>query len=45
MHFSNLCKELEQLGKAGTVEGTTALVEQVEVEYEKVRVALEGLRR
>ncbi len=45
MHFSNLCKELEQLGKAGTVDGATALVEQVEVEYEKVRVALEALRQ
>jgi len=44
MHFSNLCKELEQLGKAGTLDGATALVEQVEVEYEKVRVALEALR-
>ncbi|MCI0698949.1 response regulator [candidate division KSB1 bacterium] len=44
MHFSNLCKELEQLGTAGTLDGATALVEQVEVEYEKVRTALEGLR-
>jgi HPt (histidine-containing phosphotransfer) domain-containing protein len=44
MHFSNLCKELEQLGKAGNLEGATALVEQVELEYEKVRMALEALR-
>ncbi|MGH7450409.1 MAG: Hpt domain-containing protein, partial [bacterium] len=43
MHFSNLCKELERLGKAGTLDGATALVEQVEVEYGKVRVALEAL--
>jgi HPt (histidine-containing phosphotransfer) domain-containing protein len=45
MHFSNLCKELEQLGKAGTVDDAIALVERVEVEYEKVRVALEALMR
>jgi CheY-like chemotaxis protein len=44
MRFSNLCKELEQLGKAGTLDGAIALVEQVEVEYEKVRMVLEALR-
>jgi signal transduction histidine kinase/DNA-binding response OmpR family regulator len=44
MRFSNLCKELEQLGQAGTLDGATALVEQVEVEYEKVRMALKALR-
>ncbi len=44
MHFSNLCKELEQLGKAGSLDGATALVEQVEGEHAKVRVALEALR-
>jgi HPt (histidine-containing phosphotransfer) domain-containing protein len=41
MTLSALCKELEAMGRAGTLEGTAAKVAQVEVEYERVKAALE----
>jgi signal transduction histidine kinase/DNA-binding response OmpR family regulator len=44
MTFSALCKELEALGKAGTLDGAAALGVQAEAEYEKVKVALEAVR-
>jgi HPt (histidine-containing phosphotransfer) domain-containing protein len=45
LHFSNLCRELEGVGKAGTVEGAAERVTQAEKMYEAVRVALETARR
>ena len=40
----HLCKDLEAMGKAGTLDGAAQLVTQTETEYERVKVALEGER-
>ncbi|MFQ5814381.1 MAG: Hpt domain-containing protein [Anaerolineae bacterium] len=42
--LSDLCQELEDMGRAGTLEGAVEIVAQVETEYEKVKVALEAMR-
>ena len=42
--LAELCQELENMGKAGTLDGAAELVTQAEAEYGKVRVALEGVR-
>lgn len=42
--FSNLCKELEMMGKSGTMDGTAELAARVGAEYEKVEAALVALR-
>jgi HPt (histidine-containing phosphotransfer) domain-containing protein len=42
--FSNLCKELEMMGKEGMVEGADDLLSQVAVEYARVEAALAQLR-
>ncbi|MDD5207339.1 MAG: response regulator, partial [Desulfobacterales bacterium] len=42
--FSTLCSNLEVLGKTGTVTGAAELLAQTEVEYEKLRAALEAVR-
>jgi HPt (histidine-containing phosphotransfer) domain-containing protein len=39
----SLCRELEDMAKAGTLDGTPAKIAQVEVEYERVRAALQAL--
>ena len=44
MALSNLCRDLEAMSKAGTLDGAAELVAQAEAEYEKVRVALEVVR-
>lgn len=44
MTLSGLCRELEGMGKAGTLEGAAELVVQVEAEYEQVKAALEAVR-
>jgi CheY-like chemotaxis protein len=41
MTLSALCQELEVMGRAGTLEGAGEKVAQVEVEYERVKAALE----
>jgi CheY-like chemotaxis protein/HPt (histidine-containing phosphotransfer) domain-containing protein len=41
MTLSGLCKELEMMGKAGTLEGAAELVAQVEAEYARVKEALQ----
>ncbi|HBY96348.1 MAG TPA: hybrid sensor histidine kinase/response regulator [Chloroflexi bacterium] len=41
--FSDLCRQLEALGKAGTLDEAAALVGQAEGEFEKVKVALTTL--
>jgi HPt (histidine-containing phosphotransfer) domain-containing protein len=38
-----LCRELEDMAKAGALDGTPAKIAQVEVEYERVRSALRAL--
>jgi len=41
MGLSGLCRELEALGRAGTLEGAAEKVAQVEAEYERVKAVLE----
>jgi HPt (histidine-containing phosphotransfer) domain-containing protein len=41
MTLSTLCRELEVMGRAGTLEGAVEKVAQVEAEYERVKAALE----
>ncbi|HID64148.1 MAG TPA: response regulator, partial [Anaerolineae bacterium] len=41
MTLSALCRELETMGRAGTLEGAAEKVAQVEAEYERVKAALE----
>jgi PAS domain S-box-containing protein len=41
MDLSNLCKELEMMGRAGTLSEASECMAQVEAEYEKVKVALQ----
>jgi len=40
MTLSNLCKELEMMGSAGTLTDSPIYMTQVEAEYEKVKQAL-----
>jgi PAS domain S-box-containing protein len=40
MNLSNLCKQLEMMGGAGTTTNAHGLITQVEAEYEKVKRAL-----
>jgi CheY-like chemotaxis protein len=42
--LSELAKELEEMGKAGALEGAPALVAEVEAEYSGVKAALEAVR-
>jgi signal transduction histidine kinase/DNA-binding response OmpR family regulator/HPt (histidine-containing phosphotransfer) domain-containing protein/PAS domain-containing protein len=43
--FSNLCKELEMMGKSGEVDSAADLSGQVVAEYERVELALVAVRR
>jgi HPt (histidine-containing phosphotransfer) domain-containing protein len=43
--FSNLCKELEMIGRSGTVDGAADLAAQIVAEYERVEAALTAIRR
>jgi CheY-like chemotaxis protein/anti-sigma regulatory factor (Ser/Thr protein kinase) len=45
MALSSLCRELEGMGKTGTLAGTAEKVAQAKAEYERVQGALEILRR
>jgi signal transduction histidine kinase/DNA-binding response OmpR family regulator/HPt (histidine-containing phosphotransfer) domain-containing protein len=45
MTLSGLCRELESLGKAGTLEGADSRVTQAETEYARVQITLGALRR
>ena len=40
MRLAELCKELENMGRAGTTASVTSLLSVLEVEYERVREAL-----
>jgi HPt (histidine-containing phosphotransfer) domain-containing protein len=42
--LAELCQTLEDMGKAGALEGAAELVAQVETEYEQVKAALEAGR-
>jgi signal transduction histidine kinase/DNA-binding response OmpR family regulator/HPt (histidine-containing phosphotransfer) domain-containing protein/PAS domain-containing protein len=43
--FSNLCKELEMMGKEGAIDGAADLTADIAAEYRKVEAALVALRR
>jgi HPt (histidine-containing phosphotransfer) domain-containing protein len=43
MALSNLCRELEGMGKAGKLDGAAGLVRQAAAEYEQVKAALEAV--
>jgi hypothetical protein len=43
--LSEKCRELEEMAKAGTLEGAAERIAQLEAEYEKARAALEAIRR
>jgi HPt (histidine-containing phosphotransfer) domain-containing protein len=42
--FSDLCRELEEMARAGRVAGTEELVDRVEAEYVRVEAALGAVR-
>jgi CheY-like chemotaxis protein/HPt (histidine-containing phosphotransfer) domain-containing protein len=42
--LAELCRELEEMGKNGTLEGAAELVAQAEAEYERVQTGLETVR-
>jgi HPt (histidine-containing phosphotransfer) domain-containing protein len=42
--LSNLARQLEALGKAGTLEGAADLVDRAEAEYARVELALKAIR-
>jgi HPt (histidine-containing phosphotransfer) domain-containing protein len=43
--FSSLCRALETLAKAGSLAGAADLLAEINAEYERVRAALEAVRR
>ena len=45
LELSGMAKELEMMGRAGTLEGAAAGIAQVEAEYARVKAALERKRR
>jgi HPt (histidine-containing phosphotransfer) domain-containing protein len=45
MALSELCRELETMGKVGTVEGADELIVRAETEFSQVKAALETLRQ
>jgi two-component system sensor histidine kinase/response regulator len=44
-HLHKLCKELEDMGKAGELDGAAALAAEVEGEYQSVHRELEAYRK
>jgi HPt (histidine-containing phosphotransfer) domain-containing protein len=44
LRLAEMCRELEELGKAGALEGAAARLDAAEAEYEKARQALLALR-
>jgi CheY-like chemotaxis protein/HPt (histidine-containing phosphotransfer) domain-containing protein len=42
--LAELCRELEEMGKNGTLEGAAELTAQAEAEYERVQAALETIQ-
>lgn len=43
--LSGLCRELEEMGKTGTLDKAAETAAQAEVEYERVKAAMEAARR
>lgn len=43
MALSRMCKQLEGLGKSGTLDGAEATIAQVEAEYARVKGVLQAL--
>ena len=41
IHLSNLCKEMEVIGRTGTIEGVAENLPQLQFEYERVKAALQ----
>ena len=44
LHLTAMCKELEFMGRANTLNGADELVLRVEAEYARVQTALESIR-
>ena len=44
-HLGNLCKELEAIGRAGTIQEREPKLSQIEAEYERVKAALQIKRQ
>jgi HPt (histidine-containing phosphotransfer) domain-containing protein len=42
MSLSRMCRELEDMGKAGVLDGADQRIAQAEAEYTRVKAALEG---
>lgn len=45
IRLSNECKELENMGKAGALEGAAEQIDHIAAEYAKTRAALEAIQR
>lgn len=45
IRLSNKCKELEDMGKAGALEGAAEQIDHIAAEYAKTRAALEAIQR
>ena len=43
LKFSALCRELENMGETGVLEGSAELITQMKAEYNNVKIALEAL--
>jgi HPt (histidine-containing phosphotransfer) domain-containing protein len=43
--FSELSRQLESLARSGTMEGADELIARIDAEYERVRIALETVRK
>ncbi len=44
LHLAALCREMESIGRAGSVAGASELLLQAEAEYARVHDALEAIR-
>jgi HPt (histidine-containing phosphotransfer) domain-containing protein len=42
--FAQLCQQLEDLGQSGRLDGSESLVEQISLEYERVRISLSAVK-
>jgi len=42
--FAQLCQQLEDLGQSGRLDGSESLVEQITLEYERVRISLSAVK-
>jgi HPt (histidine-containing phosphotransfer) domain-containing protein len=45
LRLSNKCKELEDMGKAGALDGAAEQIDHIAAEYAKTRAALEAIQR